>query len=394
MNKKISKAMLFIILMGFVSLFSDMVYEGARGVAGPFLLQLGAGAAVVAFAAGFGEFVGYVLRLFSGYLADRTKRHWAITLVGYAFNLFAIPMLAFVYDWKIAVLLMILERTGKAIRKPARDSMVSYAAKQVGPGLGFGLEEALDQIGAVTGPLLLSLVLSFKSGREIERYHFGFAMLMIPAVISMTLLLLARFSFPRPVEFEKVIPIEKQTKPLGRRVILYLTAVSLLAAGFIDFPLISYHLAKQQLFSTAFLPILYGIAMGVDAIAAIVFGKLYDKVGINAFMISTALGAFASPFLLLVANKMVVVLGVSLWGISMGAQESVMKAVVANMVPTERRGFAYGLLNSIYGVAWFAGSFTMGLIYQRSIIFTAFLSLLLQLTSVPVMFLLKTRVEA
>lgn len=394
MSKKFSRAMLFIILMGFVSLFSDMVYEGARGVAGPFLLELGAGAAAVAFAAGFGEFVGYALRLFSGYLTDRTKRHWAITLVGYTFNLFAIPMLAFVYDWRIAVLLMILERTGKAIRKPARDSMVSYAAKQVGPGLGFGLEEALDQIGAVSGPVLLSLVLSLKSGQEIERYHFGFSILLIPAVISMTLLLIGRFLFPRPVEFEKPTLSGKQVKPLGKQVVLYLIAVSLLAAGFIDFPLISYHLARQRLFSAELLPILYAVAMGLDAVSAIVFGRLYDKIGITAFVISSALGAFASPFLFIINSRAFAVLGASLWGISMGAQESVMKAVVANMVPTERRGFAYGLLNSIYGLSWFVGSFAMGLIYQRSLIVVVLMSMLLQLGSIPVLLLLKARVEA
>lgn len=394
MSKKFSRAMLFIILMGFVSLFSDMVYEGARGVAGSFLLELGAGAAAVAFAAGFGEFVGYALRLFSGYLADRTKRHWTFTLVGYAFNLFAIPMLALVYDWRIAVLLMILERTGKAIRKPARDSMVSYAAKQVGPGLGFGLEEALDQIGAVSGPVLLSLMLSLKSGQEIERYHFGFSILLIPAVTSMVLLLIGRFLFPHPVEFERSTLSGKQAKPLGKQVALYLIAVSLLAAGFIDFPLISYHLARQKLFSVELLPILYAVAMGVDAVSAIVFGRLYDKIGITAFMISSALGAFASPFLFIINSRVVAVLGASLWGISMGAQESVMKAIVANMVPVERRGFAYGLLNSIYGLSWFAGSFAMGLIYQRSLAVVVLMSMLLQLGSIPVLLSLKSRAEA
>ncbi len=384
--------MAFIVLMGFVSLFSDIVYEGARGVAGPFLLELGASAAVVAFTAGFGELVGYVLRLFSGYLADRTKRPWLFTLVGYSFNLFAIPLLAFVWDWRIAMLLMILERTGKAIRKPARDSMVSYAAKQVGPGFGFGIEEALDQIGAVSGPLILSLILSFRSGELLERYHFGFSILWIPASISMILLIVGRFLFPRPIEFEKEpTGRSQQSSRLGFEAVLYLVAVGLLAAGFVDFPLMSYHMAKQELFVSAVVPLLYSVAMGVDAASAIFFGRLYDRLGITALIASTAVGSLAAPLTFLAKGKLWVVLGVSLWGISMGAQESVMKAVIAKIIPPEKRGFAYGLLNSVFGVSWFAGSFAMGLLYQSSLGLMVSLSLLLQLGSVAVMYVLKAR---
>jgi MFS family permease len=394
MSGKARSAMIFIVLMGFVSLFADMVYEGARGVAGPFLLQLGAGAAVVAFTAGFGEFVGYVLRLFTGYLVDRTRRHWLFTLLGYSFNLFAIPLLAFVWDWRVAVFLMILERTGKALRKPARDSMMSYAVKQVGAGFGFGIEEALDQIGAVTGPLLLSLVLSFKSGELIERYHFGFSILWIPASISMALLLTGKFLFPRPIEFEKSdVGKSQPSGSLGMQAVLYLIAVGLLAAGFVDFPLLSYHMAKREVFSSAIVPLLYSVAMGVDAAAAIFFGKLYDKLGIMSLMISSAVGAFATPFVFLSDARSFAIIGVSLWGISMGAQESVMKAVIAKMIPPERRGFAYGLLNSVFGISWFAGSFVMGLLYQNWLIIMVILSLSLQLASVLVMLLLKVRAE-
>ncbi|KAF2958247.1 MFS transporter [Thermotoga sp. Ku-13t] len=392
MNQRFRSAMRFIILMGFVSLFSDIVYEGARGVAGPFLLQLGASAAVVAFTAGFGELAGYVLRLFSGYLADRTKRPWLFTLLGYSFNLFSIPLLAFVWDWRIAMLLMILERTGKAIRKPARDSMVSYAAKQVGPGFGFGIEEALDQIGAVSGPLILSLILSFKSGELLERYHFGFSILWIPASISMILLIVGRFLFPRPIEFEKELTGKsRQSSRLGFEAVLYLVAAGLLAAGFVDFPLMSYHMAKHELFVSAVVPLLYSIAMGVDAASAIFFGRLYDRLGITALIASTALGSLAAPLVFLAKGRLWIVLGVSLWGISMGAQESVMKAVIAKIIPPEKRGFAYGLLNSVFGVSWFAGSFAMGLLYQSSLGLMVSLSLLLQLGSVAVMYVLKSR---
>ena len=137
-------ALKFIILLGIVSLFADMTYEGARSITGPYLALLGASAAVVGFVAGFGELVGYALRLVSGYMADKTRRYWAMTIIGYAVNLLAVPLLALAGNWPMAAILLIAERMGKAIRTPPRDVMLSHAASQVGRGWGFGLHEAMD----------------------------------------------------------------------------------------------------------------------------------------------------------------------------------------------------------------------------------------------------------
>jgi predicted MFS family arabinose efflux permease len=210
----------------------------------------------------------------------------------------------------------------------------------------------------------------------------------------MALLLTGKFLFPRPIEFEKSdVGKSQPSGSLGMQAVLYLIAVGLLAAGFVDFPLLSYHMAKREVFSSAIVPLLYSVAMGVDAAAAIFFGKLYDKLGIMSLMISSAVGAFATPFVFLSDARSFTIIGVSLWGISMGAQESVMKAVIAKMIPPERRGFAYGLLNSVFGISWFAGSFVMGLLYQNWLIIMVILSLSLQLASVLVMLLLKVRAE-
>jgi MFS family permease len=105
-------ALRFIILLGLVSLFGDVTYKGARSITGPFLATLGARATIVGVVAGFGELIGYGLRLVSGYLSDRTGRYWAITIVGYIVNLFAVPLLALAGNWPLAALLMIAERTG------------------------------------------------------------------------------------------------------------------------------------------------------------------------------------------------------------------------------------------------------------------------------------------
>jgi MFS family permease len=148
-------AVKFIILMGIVSLFADMTYEGSRSITGPYLAILRASAVTVGFVAGFGELTGYVIRFFSGYLIDRTHSYWTITLIGYLINLIAVPLLALAGSWEVAAALIIVERIGKGIRVPSRDVMLSHACSQVGQGWGFGLHEALDQIGAILGPLIV-----------------------------------------------------------------------------------------------------------------------------------------------------------------------------------------------------------------------------------------------
>ena len=120
-----------------VSLLADITYEGARSITGPYLAILGANAAVVGFVAGFGELVGYGLRLVSGYLADRTGKYWTITIVGYAINLLAVPLLALADQWWLAALLIIIERMGKGMRVPSRDAMLSHAGHRMGMGWAF-----------------------------------------------------------------------------------------------------------------------------------------------------------------------------------------------------------------------------------------------------------------
>jgi predicted MFS family arabinose efflux permease len=188
-----SSALRFVILIGVVSLFADMTYEGARSITGPYLALLGASGTIVGVVAGFGELIGYGLRLVSGYVSDRTGRYWSITFFGYLMNMLAVPLLALAGSWQLAAILIIAERAGKAIRNPPRDAMLSHATKEMGRGWGFGLHEALDQIGAVLGPLIVTAVLYFKGS-----YRTGFAVLLIPALLALSVLLVTRLFYPRP----------------------------------------------------------------------------------------------------------------------------------------------------------------------------------------------------
>lgn len=374
--------MKFIILLGIVSMFADVTYEGARSITGPYLSILGASGAVVGVTVGFGELIGYGMRVFFGYLADKTRAYWTITFVGYIINLLAVPFLALAGNWQMAVSLIILERFGKAIRVPARDAMLSYATKHTGRGWGFGIHESLDQIGAVLGPLIVTAVLYIKGS-----YQISFALLLIPALLALATLTIARFSYPRPQDLEKSAPNLK-TQGLNKTFWLYVIAVGLVGAGFVDFALIAYHFEKASVVPQAWIPFFYAIAMAVDGLAALVMGRLFDIKGLFILAFVTAFTCLFAP-LVFFGGFTWALIGMILWGIGMGSQESIMRATVAYLVSPDKRGSAYGLLNLGFGVFWFVGSAIMGLLYDISLTYLVAFSLIAQLAAVPFFLSLK-----
>src|SRR3990172_5388713 len=312
-------ALKFVVLLGVVSLFADVTYEGARSITGPYLALLGASATVVGMVAGFGEFIGYGLRLVSGYISDRTGKYWTLVLFGYGLNLLAGPMLALAGSWEIAALLMIAERMGKAIRTPVRDVMLAHATREMGRGWGFGLHEALDQIGAMLGPVIIAVVLYCKGS-----YQTGFAILLVPAFMALSVLVVSQLLYPRPRDLE--INLAKlETRGFQGTFWLYLIAVALIAAGYADFPLIAYHFKKASVASDNWIPIFYAVAMGVDALSALLFGRLFDRVGVSILVVVSLLSTLFAPLVFL-GNFYLAIVGMALWGVGMGAQESIMRA--------------------------------------------------------------------
>lgn len=379
-------ALKFIVLLGIVSLFADMTYEGARSITGPYLALLGANAAIVGFVSGFGELLGYALRIASGYLADRTGRYWAITICGYVCNLLAVPLLALADHWWIAAVLIIAERAGKALRAPARDAMLSHAGTKVGLGWAFGLHQALDQTGAMLGPLIVAVALYFKEG-----YQHSFAILLIPALLALVTLLFARWHYPRPQDLElKLNNVE--TTNMNSAFWVYLLGSALIAAGYADFPLIAYHFQKNVLLSPVWIPVFYSIAMGVNALSAPLFGFFYDRYGFIVLIIVSLISCFFAPLVFL-GDFSLALVGTVLWGIGVGAQESLMRAIVAQMVPKERRGSAYGIFNTGYGVFWFLGSALMGILYDVSMAALIIFSVLIQLIAIPLLFIVMKKMK-
>lgn len=388
LKKDISKktALKFVVLLSVVSLFADMTYEGARSITGPYLAILGANAVVVGFVAGFGEFVGYALRIVSGYLADRTGKYWTITIVGYVCNLLAVPLLALAGHWWIAAILMILERAGKAIRVPSRDAMLSHAGQKMGMGWVFGLHEAIDQIGAMLGPLIVATVLYYKGG-----YQHSFAILLIPALLALTVLAFARYLYPHPQALE-MAQDNLEAKGMNSSFWLYLVGASLIAAGYADFPLMAYHFQKEAILSPIWIPVSYAIAMGINSLTAPLFGHFYDRKGFVILIMVTIVSALFAPLVFL-GDATLAFIGVALWSIGVGAHESLMRAIVANMVPSKKRGSAYGVFNTGFGIFWFLGSFLMGVLYDVSITSLVIFSISIQLLAVPLLWIVMNKIK-
>lgn len=380
-----ASALRFIVIVGVMSFFADLTYEGSRGIVGPYLGLLGASAAVIAVVTGFGELLGYGLRLVSGRLADATTRFWPITIAGYVVQMAAVPLLALAGNWPVAAGLVVLERVGKAIRNPPRDVMLSHAGKEAGGvGWAFGLHEALDQSGAFVGPLVVAGVLALRGN-----YPLAFALLAIPAIMTLAALAFARLQYPRPQDMER-IPPDVRTEGLPGIFFLYLAGAALVAAGFVDFPLVAYHFTVTSSVPTAEVPVFYAVAMGVGGAGSLVFGRLFDRFGIGVLVPLTAVSALFAPLVFL-GSFWPALLGMALWGIGIGVHESIIPAAVAPMVAVQRRASAYGLFTAVYGIAWFGGSAAIGLLYMLSLPAVIVLSVGLELAAVPVFLLVRRR---
>ncbi|HEU0196400.1 MAG TPA: MFS transporter [Nevskiaceae bacterium] len=354
-------ALAFVVAFGIVSLFADMTYEGMRSVTGPYLAELGANGFIVGLVAGIGELLGYTLRLASGTWADHSRAYWPITLAGYTVQMAAVPLLALTHSWPAAAAFIILERIGKATRKPATDLMLSRAGEHIGQGWAFGLRELLDQCGATIGPLIAALVLVLH-----HDYRLAFAWLAVPACITLVLV----FSLRTRYTYAGRLPVREgkvaANGPYGHAFAWYCTGAALVGFGFADYALIAYHFARSHTVAMAWVPILYAISMAAAGLGSVVIGKLFDRHGLRVLVPATIGAAVFAPLVFL-GHFYAAVAGMVVWGLGLGVHEATMSAAVAHLVPVSRRARAYGLFTAIFGLAWFAGSASLGALYDVSL---------------------------
>ena len=371
----------FVVAFGLISMLGDVVYEGARSVTGPFLGTLGASALVVGVVTGIGEAVGLVLRLFTGPLSDRTQRYWAITITGYAITVIAVPLLAVAGHLWVAVVFIVAERLGKAVRTPARDTMLAHAGGKIGLGRAFALHEALDQVGAFAGPLIVALGIFAFGG-----YRPGFALLAIPGALLLVVVSALRTRVPDPSAYDQDGRQRKLTTVRGAwslpsRFWAYAVFTATSMVGFATFAILAFHLQKHHIISSALIPIVYAVAMGVDAVSALASGWVYDRYGLRGLIVVPVLAAVI-PWLSFSSSVALVWIGAIAWGAAMGIQESTLRAAVAHLVPAAQRGTGYGTFSAIYGLAWLGGSIMIGALYEVSVVAVGFGVLAVELLAV------------
>jgi MFS family permease len=350
--------LLFIIAFGVVSFFADMGYEGMRSSTGPFLAFLGATGTAVGFIAGAGELFGYLLRAVSGRFAEKTGAYWPITLTGYALQMAVIPLLGLCGNWQMAALVIVLERTGKAIRNPTANFMMSRAGEHIGQGWAFGLQEAMDQAGALTGPLIIALVLARHGS-----YAQAFLWLAVPAALTLISVFVVALRYPFAGHVAPLVNDFHAALPSTYW--LYAASSALVAFGFADFSLIAFHFKEAGLVSDATIPLLYSLAMATSGIGALVSGILFDRYGFAVFPVTILAAIVVTPLAFLGGHDMAIA-GAALWGIALGAQNSILTAGVAKIVPEHARARAYGFFSGIFGISWFLGSAIMGVLYDVS----------------------------
>jgi MFS family permease len=381
-------ALRFILLIGILSLFADCTYEGSRSIVGPYLATLQASGTAVGIVTGFGELLGYGLRLFSGRWADVTGRYWPIAIFGYVVQMASVPALALTGSWQTAAALIILERVGKAIRTPPRDVMLSHAGQQAGGyGWAFGLHQALDQFGAMVGPLAVAAVLAHHGS-----YREAFAVLLIPAVINLSLVLLARLLYPKPQNLDRSAPSSARTD-LPRGFWIYLSGAILVAAGFADYPLIAYHFGRTGTVPGEWIAIFYAVAMAAGGTGSLALGRLFDRYGFIVLVLLTLASALFAPLVFL-GGFWAALLGAAIWGLGMGVHESIIPAAVAPMVSSRRRASAFGMFTAGYGIFWFLGSAVIGILYDLSLPAVVAFYTITQLAAVPVFIAVGRRTTA
>jgi MFS family permease len=363
----------FVVALGVVSLLADMVYEGARSIIGPYLATLGASALVVGIVAGVGEFIGYSLRVVSGYAVRRTQHYWAWTITGYALTVLSVPLIGATGAISIALVLYGAERLGKAVRSPAKDTLLSYASTQTGAGSAFGVHQALDQTGAVIGPLLLAAVLAWHEGD----YRLAFGVLAVPGAAVLVLLLWVRSRVPDPAEYEPASqpppPSEgadasdaatSTRTPLPRLFWQYVAAIAVLSCGVASFPLLAFHAQTSGLLTDAQVPLVFALAMGVDGLSGPVVGRLYDRRG-PAVLLAVPVAAAVSA-VAFADSAALVWLGIAVWGVVNGVLDSTVKAVVATMLEAGSRAVAFGWLAFVRGLGLLVAGAALGFAYEIS----------------------------
>ena len=354
-------AYLAVATFGVVSLLGDIPYEGGRGIVPQYLSFLGASATLVGTTSGAGEFLGYAMRLVGGPLADRTQAYWVLMFLGYGL-IVSIPLLGLTRSIEVTILLVLLERVGKGLRTPSRDTILSVASKGIGVGKAFGIHEFLDQVGGVSGPALMTALLFYTRGD----YSITLTALFAPYA---ALIIALFYAYKKTGNVTKLDARHEVTgeKRLGKGFYMYSGAVALNTVGLLPISLILFRASTILPVAQGWIiPILYVLVQVVDAPIALMSGIVFDRIGIKILMIPFVLSLLPSIFFTGQSFEWLILASIA-FGIVLGMRESVYRAAIPGFAHLSVRGTAYGIFNTALGLAYVAAGMIFGFFLDTGI---------------------------
>ncbi len=359
-----------IIALGLVSFFTDFSTEMILGLLPVFIVeQLGGSRVIVGLIEGVADLLNYLFRVFSGVISDILGVRKRIVILGYAVSNFSKPLFAFTNTWTQALLVRSMDRVGKGIRTSARDALLSESARKGMVGRAFGIHRTLDQMGAIVGPALASLLL------PVIYFRGVFLASLIPGLAALLILLFFVKEVKRAApKKQNLISNVREVLYGGYRIFLVIVALFTLGSYGFSFILLRARLSGIEV---AAIPLLYAGLNIAHTIAGIPSGILADKMGGLKTLVLTYMLFSASSLIAGLCGPTVYVsiLVAAIYGFYLGMLETVQRALVSNLSQPHVRATAYGvyylvvgcftlIANIVFGFLWDSYGVTVAFIYS------------------------------
>lgn len=365
--------------LSFVAFLNDASSDIIYPLLPAFLaLSLGATPFAIGLIEGFAESIASILKLFSGYLSDKFGHRKLPVFLGYSLAAVTRPLLAFVTSWPQVLVVRMTDRVGKGIRGAPRDAILAGSVPPENRGLAFGFNRAADHLGAVVGPVLAFILLSYLAtdpqSPTTREYQQVFLYASIPVAIGLFVIVFFVHEEKRePDEIEK-LPIKFSLRQFDGNFkrLLFIVALFTLSNSTDAFLLLR---AEQSGVRPAMLPLLWMVLHFSKVFFSLIGGDLSDKFGRRSLIVTGWLiyaGVYVG-FAFVDSAWQAWALFV-VYGAYFGLTEGVEKALVADLVTDEKRGTAYGFYNLFYGITVFPASLLFGLMWSQFGAATAFIA--------------------
>jgi MFS family permease len=349
-----------ILIVGIISLFTDLSSQMVFPLIPLFLVTLGAGAWVVGLVEGAAETTASLLKVFSGYWSDRIKKRKPFILAGYGLSSITKPLFAFAYSWPFVLIVRIFERTGKGIRNAPRDAIIAESCDACVRGKAYGFHRAMDGMGSILGAVIAFILLPFLGFRNI------FLIAFIPAIVAvLCIVFIKEKTSTAETKKKETISLKVSLKKLPWNLKLFIIVVTIFTLGHFGYAFLLLKARNIGLTNDTaiFLYVLFYIVYTLFIIPAGVFS---DKIGRKpVLMIGYILFALTSLGLLFTSELYTLILMFVLYGVFYAMIDGVQRAFVVDLAPQGLKGTALGTFHTAVGLVALPGGIIAGTIWDK-----------------------------